>query len=113
VLLAGLPDEELERLAADGAFEQRTERSISETDALRAEIEQVRAQGWARDDEEYVAGVGCVAASVHDHEGQVIVALTVSGPTGRISEKLDNIVARVKARAAAISEEMGYRSSHA
>jgi IclR family acetate operon transcriptional repressor len=113
VLLAGLPDEEFERLAADGTFEQRTERSITEADALRAEVAQVRVQGWARDDEEYAAGVGCVAAPVYDHEGQVIAALTVSGPAARIREKLDNIVARVKARAAAISEEMGYRSSHA
>jgi IclR family acetate operon transcriptional repressor len=113
VLLAGLPDEEFERLAADGAFEQRTERSVSEAEALRAEIEQVRVQGWARDDEEYISGAGCVAAPVHDHEGQVIAALTVSGPAARIGEKLDNIVARVKARAVAISEEMGCRSSHA
>jgi DNA-binding IclR family transcriptional regulator len=110
VLLAGMPDEEFEELAADGALEQRTERSISETDALRAEIEQVRAQGWARDDEEYAAGVGCVAAPVHDHEGQVIAALTVSGPAERIREKFDHLVAQVKACAAAISEEMGCRN---
>lgn len=112
VLLAGMPGEEFERLAAEGAFEQRTERSISEADALRAEIEQVRAQGWARDDEEYISGVGCVAAPVRDHEGQVIAALIVSGPAARISEKLDRIVAQVKARATAISEEMGYRGPH-
>jgi DNA-binding IclR family transcriptional regulator len=113
VLLAGLPDEELERLTAEGTFEQRTERSISEADALRAEIEQVRAQGWAWDDEEYISGAGCVAAPVHDHEGQVIAALTVSGPAARIRKKFDHLVAQVKARAAAISEEMGCRSSHA
>ena len=113
VLLAGMPDEEFERLAAKGVFEQRTERSISKTDALRAEIAQVRVQGWARDDEEYISGAGCVAAPVHDHEGQVIAALTVSGPAERIREKFDHLVAEVKARAVAISEEMGYRSSHA
>ena len=112
VLLADMPEEEFERLAADDAFEQRTERSITEADALRAEIEQARVQGWARDDEEYISGVGCVAVPVRDHEGQVIAALTVSGPAARISEKLDRLVAQVKARAVAISEEMGYRSPH-
>lgn len=110
VLLAGLPDEEFERLAAEGAFEQMTERSITEVDALRAEIEQVRAQGWARDDEEYISGAGCVAAPVRDHEGQVIAALTVSGPAARISEQVDRLVAQVKASAVAISEEMGCRN---
>jgi IclR family KDG regulon transcriptional repressor len=113
VLLAGLPDEEFERLAAEGAFEQRTARSISEADALRAEIEQVRAQGWARDDEEYISGAGCVAAPVRDHQGQVIAALTVSGPAARIGEKLDRLIVQVKAHATAISEEMGYRGPHA
>jgi DNA-binding IclR family transcriptional regulator len=110
VLLAGLPDEELERLAADGAFEQRTERSVSEAEALRAEIERIRVQGWARDDEEYISGAGCVAAPVRDHEGQVIAALTVSGPAERVREKFDHLVAQVKACAAAISEEMGCRN---
>ena len=110
VLLAGLPDEELERLAAEGAFEQRTERSISEPDALRVEIEQVRAQGWARDDEEFISGAGCVAAPVCDHEGQVIAALTVTGPATRINERFDQFVAQVKTHAAAISAEMGCRN---
>jgi DNA-binding IclR family transcriptional regulator len=50
VLLAGFPNGELERLASEGAFERRTERSIYEVDAMRAEIERVREQGWARDD---------------------------------------------------------------
>lgn len=112
-LLAGMPDEALERLAADGAFEQRTERSISEVGALRAEMERVRAQEWARDDEEYISGAGCVAAPVRDHEGRVVAALTVSGPAGRVGEGLERIMAQVKACAAAISEEMGYRGPQA
>ena len=112
-LLAGMPDEALERLAAEGAFEQRTERSISEVGALRAEMGRVRAQGWARDDEEYISGAGCVAAPVRDHEGRVVAALTVSGPAGRVGEELERIMAQVKACAAAISEEMGYRGPQA
>jgi DNA-binding IclR family transcriptional regulator len=110
VLLAGLPDEEMTRLAAEGMFEQRTERSICEVDALRAEIERVRVQGWARDDEEYSPGVGCIAAPVRDHEGQIVAAVTVSGPAERIDEKLDCILAQITTHSTAISEEMGFRS---
>jgi DNA-binding IclR family transcriptional regulator len=110
VLLAGLPNSEIERLASENAFEQRTEQSICEVEALRTEVEQVREQGWARDNEEYNPGVGCIAAPVRDHEGQIIAALTVSGPAERIEQKLDRIVARVTAHASAISEEMGFRS---
>ena len=110
VLLTGLPAEELERLASEDAFEHRTERSISELEALCAEVDRIREQGWAWDNEEYNPGVGCVAAPVRDHEGQIVAALTASGPAERIDEKLDGIVTQVTAHAAAISEELGYRS---
>ncbi|MGQ9494435.1 MAG: IclR family transcriptional regulator [Anaerolineae bacterium] len=113
VLLAGMSEEEFERLAAQGAFERWTERSITDPEALRAEIEQVRVKGWARDDEEYSAGAGCVAAPVYDHDGRIIAALTISGPAARINEQLDHHIMLVKAAAAAISAEMGYRNTRA
>jgi len=109
VLLAGLPDEEMKRLSSEGMFEKRTERSIWAADALHAEVDQVREQGWARDNEEYNPGVGCIAAPVRDHEGQVIAALNVSGPAERVEDKLDGIIALVTAHATEISEKMGYR----
>jgi len=109
ILLAGMPDEKIEELAASSAFERRTKHSIVELDALRAELEQIRAQGWAQDREEYVPGSGCIAAPVLDHRGQVIAALTVSGPAERINREHDRLVEQVKASALAISEDMGYR----
>jgi DNA-binding IclR family transcriptional regulator len=96
VLLAGF---------SNGEFE----RSINEVEALRAEIELVRERGWARDDQEYLLGMGCVAAPVYSHEGQVIAALNVGGPAERINEKFDHILEQVIAHATSISEELGYR----
>jgi len=110
VLLAGMSDEEFERLVAADAFEKRTERSITQVDALRAEIQQIREQGWARDNEEYVLGAGCVSAPVFDHTGRVIAALTVSGPARRIEENLDRFIPLVTDRALSISQHMGYRA---
>lgn len=109
VLLAGMPDEKVEQLAAGGAFERRTEHSIVELDALQAELERIRDQGWAQDREEYAHGSGCVAAPVLDHEGQVVAALTVSGPAARLDGEHDRRVEQVKASALTISEEMGFR----
>lgn len=109
ILLAGMPDEKVEQLAADGAFERRTERSIVELDALRTELGRIRAQGWAQDREEYAPGSSCIGAPVRDHKGQIVAALTVSGPAARIGEEADRLVEQVKACATAISEEMGLR----
>ena len=109
-MLASMPDAQVEKLAADGVFEKRTPRSIVELDALKAELERVRAQGWSRDNEEFVTGAGCVGAPVRDHEGNVIAALTVSGPAERINRELDRLIEQVKAAAAAVSRELGYQS---
>lgn len=110
VLLAGMPSEKVEQLAANGAFERKTEASIVELDALQAELELVRDQGWAQDREEYASGSGCLAAPVLDHNGNVAAALTVSGPIERINADRDLLIERVKASAAAVSKDMGYRS---
>ena len=110
VLLASMPYARVEQLAADGVFEKRTPHSLAEPDALRAELEQVRAQGWARDNEEFVTGVGCVGAPVRDHQGNTIAALTVSGPAERIGREIDRLIEQVKASAVAVSRELGYRS---
>lgn len=87
------------------------ELSIYEPDVLRAEMEKVREQGWARDDQEFTTGVACIAAPAYDHEGKTIAALTASGPAERVNEELDCIVEQVIARAASISSEIGYRRS--
>lgn len=109
VLLAGMPDENIEKLASEGAFERRTEKSIYDVDAVKAEIEKVREQGWALDRGEYVPGVECVAAPILNHDREVIAAVTVSGPSAHIEKRLDYIVEKVKACARAISREMGAR----
>jgi DNA-binding IclR family transcriptional regulator len=57
--------------------------------------------------------MGCVAAPVHSHEGQVIAALNVGGPAERINESFDHILEQVIAHAAAISEKLGYQRPQA
>jgi IclR family acetate operon transcriptional repressor len=108
VLLAGMTSEEIEGLYDDGAFEKRTQNSILDADEMHIEVEKVREQGWARDREEFDYGASCVAAPIYDHEGQVVAALTVSGPSTRINQDLDRIIDLTKSRTEEVSKEMGY-----
>ena len=111
VLLTGMKDSDVERLAEIGVFEKRTENSIIDIDALLEELGQVRQRGWAEDNEEFSLGVSCLAAPICDHEGVVVAALTVSGPLDRVKDKHEELVQNLKNKAEQISKEMGFTPS--
>jgi DNA-binding IclR family transcriptional regulator len=85
VLLAGLGDDELDRLFDGIVLERFTEHTIPDYEALKVELEAIRNRGYGTDDEEYTGGVRCVAAPVRDASGAVVAAMSVSVPTIRDS----------------------------
>lgn len=85
-LLASLPDPVLERWVRSAALEPYTERTITDADALMAELRKVRRQGFAIDNEERTEGVACVAVGVHDQKGACVAAISVSAPAFRFGE---------------------------
>ncbi|NLU68995.1 IclR family transcriptional regulator [Streptomyces sp. HNM0574] len=68
VLVAGLPEREREALLA-GALPAVTARTVTDPEALRAELDGVRERGWAEVDEENETGVRSVAVAVPDPDG--------------------------------------------
>lgn len=63
-LLADLTTEEVNRVLP-ASLESYTKHSITEQDALHAELASVRDRGWALEREQGTPGVACIAASVH------------------------------------------------
>jgi len=63
---------------------RHTPNTITDPAMLARELETVRAQGYAVDDEEYLAGVCCVAVPVSDADGRVVAALAVHAASARI-----------------------------
>ena len=80
-MLAFAADDQLERVLAAG-LERRTVTTIVDEDALRAELDAVRARGVAYDLEEGCVGVACVAAPIRG-SGRAIGAVSVSGFSDR------------------------------
>lgn len=85
-LLAAMPEQAAIRLFQGYAFETYTEKSIRSLDHLIDELAVVRRRGYAVDDEEYEPGVRCVGAVIRDHLGKAVAALTITGPTARMSD---------------------------
>lgn len=62
----------------------RTEHTITTREKLYAELEQIREQGYAVDNQGYTAGMRSIGKAVHGPDGNVLGALSVSGPVYRI-----------------------------
>ncbi len=61
----------------------KTPHSLTSLDSLEKELDKVRRHGIAYDDEEAELGLKCVAAPIHDDEGHIVAALSVSAPADR------------------------------
>ncbi|MBS3814698.1 MAG: IclR family transcriptional regulator [Candidatus Bipolaricaulota bacterium] len=106
--LAYLPDDHLEFLKSEGAFRKSTPNSITDPERLREELNEVREKGWAYSDEEFAEGVRAIAAPVFDYSETVIGAISVVGPTLRLTdEKVHELTENVKEEGRAISLELG------
>lgn len=92
VLLAFAP-EALRRVALGRRLTSPDGARVLRPDALRAELEQIRADGYAISLEERVVGVVALAVPARDHTGEVTTALSISIPAVRAGR--DELVALV------------------
>jgi DNA-binding IclR family transcriptional regulator len=97
------------KAALAGGLERFTEHTIVDARVLMQQLETVRTQGYAQTLEEHEVGLAAVAAPIRTLDGQVIAAITISGPTFRINEHTIPVVApHLISAAAVISERNGY-----
>ncbi|GAB2783475.1 IclR family transcriptional regulator [Streptomyces daliensis] len=87
-----------------------TERTVTVAGELRSQLEAVKENGFAVAIDELEIGLHAVAAPVRAHDGDVIGAISVSGPSYRLAdENLQEVVKCTMAAAQELSRRMGYR----
>jgi DNA-binding IclR family transcriptional regulator len=70
--------------ALDGPLIARTPRTITNVEALRRELAAIPDRGWSQEREEGNIGISCVAAPLFGPQGDVVAALSITGPTGTV-----------------------------
>jgi len=85
VLMAHLPDEEIDDRIARTQLRPLTDSTIVSVRALRAELHRVLRQGYAIVDQELEEGLRSIAAPVRDRDGKVVAAVNIAVPAGRNS----------------------------
>lgn len=106
VLAAGMDPAIVESILKQEGMPSRTEHTIVSINDFMAELDRVREQGYAVDDEENEVGGRCVAIAVPNTS--LPVAVSLSAPTSRLSREavagVAEIMTRVIARAAAFAD---------
>jgi len=85
-ILAHLPEEEVARLMDRVEWVRRTPNTIVSKAQMQLELQAVREQGYAVDDEENEPGARCVAAPILAEDGGSPAALSISGPAARMDD---------------------------
>ena len=111
-ILAFLPEERIADILRKTRFERFTHRTIATPEALRVEIEKSRRRGYAVDDEELEEGLRCIAVPLLDAQRQPVAAVSVSGPSFRVTaQKLPSIANQLLQCVRGISMDMGFVST--
>nr|WP_156586361.1 IclR family transcriptional regulator [Halorubrum sp. CBA1125] len=84
-MLAYMAPERVDEILDKHGMISRTEHTISDREELSQELETIRDQGYAIDDEESLEGLRCVAAPILTQDDDVLGAVSISGPISRIS----------------------------
>ena len=112
VILSHLSDGEIDRIAAACGLPERTANTITDLAELKKCLDIVRRKGFAVDDEENEKGIRCVAAPILNESSEVVAAVSISGPTVRLtmSQIQNTLSAKVRETCMEISRELGFNA---
>ena len=107
VMLSAMSDGELDSLFKSKARLKRcTDNSVTSLKDLKSVLANVHRDGVARDLEECLVGVHCLAAPIVNHQGEVVAAVSISGPRERLNlEKMGELEPLLRKATDKISQE--------
>ena len=107
-MLAKMTKTELDEILSHRDGEAMTPASRKTARKLHAELEAVRQRGFSLDDEEVAPGLRCIATPILDEHGAPQAALSIAGPTARITDaRMTPLADMVVAAGLAITREFG------
>ena len=107
VLLAYSPVAEQEVIISHG-LPRYTPNTMTDPSLLLHELIQVREQDYAINREEFEVGLNAIATPIYDHSGEVVAAISISGPAFRLSlDRFSSLAGQVQQTARKLSGQLG------
>jgi IclR family acetate operon transcriptional repressor len=111
-MLAAMDDRSVGASLGRHGLQQFTPHTLTSRDSLAEDLQRTRTRGYAIDDQEHALGMRCVAATVRDEHGQPWAALSLAGPTTRITgARVSSLGTLVRETAAAMTAALGGMST--
>jgi IclR family KDG regulon transcriptional repressor len=112
IFLAYMSDKEFQEYTQRVTLKPRTPNTVIKIEELKKQLIQIRRDGVAFEDEEHELGIKTISAPVMDWENNVAAAISVVGPSVRMTrQKMLKTAPIVKAYALKISRAMGYNEN--
>ncbi len=110
--LAACSEEEFER-HVPGDLQACTPHTLVDRRELRKQLRKIESQGYALEHEEFEKDVRCVATPVYDYTRKVVGAISVAGPTFRMTDDRlrKEILPALQQSAERLSRKLGYEAS--
>ena len=109
VFLAFLPENQKNEILSRTVFNSLTPATITDTNKLNKEIKKIRNKGYAESHGEWILEASGIACPIFERSGDVIAALTISGPSQRFTKDVvERFIPVIKRVAQEISQNMGY-----
>ncbi|NEU31892.1 IclR family transcriptional regulator [bacterium LRH843] len=109
VILAHLSEIEVLAILTKYGLPKHTDNTIVDKEQFLDELRKVKTEGFAVEKEENEVGISCIAAPIFDHRGEVTAAVSISGPTIRMTDdclmELKQVIIEAGKK---ISERLGY-----
>jgi DNA-binding IclR family transcriptional regulator len=106
--LLAFQDVRLVEQVIEHGLTRMADRTITDPRQFRAELQRVRAQGYAYDELEFANDMRCVAVPVFEEGGIVRGGISISGPSSRFTlKRLEELRKHLTEKARLLSHELG------
>lgn len=84
IFLAQMTPAQRRRLLAHAPLERYTDKTLTDLDAIEREVQRVRRDGCALDDEEFLPGLVCIAVAVPSTHARSSLCVAIQSPVMRV-----------------------------
>lgn len=108
-MMSYMSQEEIKSIWQNSHIEKLTQYTITDFDEFNKNLEIIKNQGYAMDEQENEIGIRCIASVVRDYRGKVCAAISISGSIISFKEEdIDKFSKLIIEYASKISKELGY-----